>query len=195
MNYEESRLHDIDEAKKQATGLIETLKALIEEYDDSDGEIRSLQSDIFVDLVQAGLRFNHFYYDDTHYGRCGDYYDGHNSGLLTTLSEFEIKKLMRQFAEQHRGGYCHHKFLESAKNYGIYYTGEPSFSSQEYMTEIDLKQITEKDLYSEQTYSEIIKEREEAARRLAAVEAEKRRMVAEKQEREVYEKLKQKYGN
>lgn len=195
MNYEESRLHDIDEAKKQVTNLINTFKVLIEEYDDSDGRIQSLKSDIFVDLVQTGLRFNHFYYDDTHYGRCGDYYDGHCAGLLTTLSEFEVKKLMRQFAEQHRGNYCHHKFLESMKSYGIYYSGDPSFSSLEYMTEIDLKNITEKDLYSEQTYSVIIKEREEAAKKKAEAEANSRRILAERQERETYEKLKQKYGN
>ncbi len=81
------------------------------------------------------------------------------------------------------------------ESYGMHFTGNsPSFSGPMMGREIDLSNIKEQDLYSAESYSEIIRGREEKARLKQAQETAERLARQEQMERNQYETLKLKYG-
>jgi len=129
---------------------------------------------------------------------CGDY-EYENWGLITPLSEKEVKARMKEYAEQHIGKYHHGEFLLSLSDEGITChdtNGDylPEFGGDLLGEEIDLTSIKEADIYSKETYSKIVKQREEEERRKLEEQRRKREEAQKKRDLAAYEKLKKKLG-
>lgn len=104
---------------------------------------------------------------------------------------------MKKFAQENKGTYCHHKFLSSMSDYGLYANSEYSgdFSGGLLGSQISLDDIGEKDIYGSETYSQIVAAREEVERQKRAKAEEEQRIRQDRIEREQYDRLKRKFEN
>ena len=118
--------------------------------------------------------------------------------LITPLVESEVCERMRKYADEHKGSYHHGNFLNSLQGEGMFFTDCSSSEFPEFWGEmagsyIDMTQIKEHDIYSEDTYKEIVQKRQED-RRLREEEAQKKAAEAMRQrEYAQYLKLKNQF--
>jgi len=203
IDYEAQKEKDFENVKEKFNSAFAELKQYNEEWSDwtqgdQDGYESNFNSQIIHRcLVEFEFKLRHFKYDNIWYNRCGDRY-GTCSGLLTSATENEVKVKMKEYAEKcisSSDSYCHHKFLNSISNLGIYYSGYSSHDYYEKIAyEISLNNISEKDILSLDRYSEVIKMRKEAARIKQEAEELLRNEKLEQAERSQYEQLKNKYS-
>lgn len=135
--------------------------------------------------------------------RCGSS-DGDVTGCLTPLSENAILKELRAFAEQTKEKFCRKQFLHHLATLGGLLYRSRSDEEPEgvdgYRTTICLDSYKESELYSADTYQELMQKRkaeedrqrtERQAKELA--EQKRKQEVQEQQERETLHRLMQKY--
>jgi hypothetical protein len=186
------------EAEKLVRAKIQDVVSELANFDslygyDGSGTDRNLKLELIGSVMKdEAVKLNHFTYSDVYYGRCGDR-EGSYSGLITWLSEHELKQHMLAFAKQTKD-YCHHRFLASMSAYGFYYHNHDEssdFSCVEYET--SLNNVSEKDIYSEVEFAELKRQRDEAAKKKQDAEEAQRKAAVEKRERDELDRLKSKY--
>ena len=129
------------------------------------------------------------------------HYDDPTQGwiLITTASEEEVKQAMREYAETEckDGDYSHRDFMEQFEPGLLLYFGdtccEDSSSGELEGVNIDLNEISEEELYSEESWSHIIHRREEERKAKYKKQAQERAAATERHERMTMERLMKKY--
>lgn len=147
--------------------------------------------------IAQDFEFNLFTYSSITHSSCYGT-EGKFSALITSLTEDELKQKMRKYADllKNKFNYCHHDFLKSINDFGIYLCSSESieFFNNNLKNEICLEKITLQDIYGPEKYSEIIKEKEEEENRQRLIQNEIVRKAREAKERQQYEELKAKFG-
>lgn len=191
-DYEEDKKNDVN----RIINKINDLKRDLEDFEvHHDNETLNDFKRQIIGFCLKGYQVLNFFYCDDVYRRCG-YLEGEATGLLTWLSFSELKEHMTNYALKNKGNYCHHAFLRTMSEYGMLLNSDdhlPDFP-YEYVMDISLSSISEKDIYSEAQLAEIKKAKEEAEQKKKAAEEAARLEAVEKKERAEFERLKVKFG-
>lgn len=198
--YELQKQKDFENVKEKFESAFSELKKYNEEWaewnvQDENFEMKTLNRCLF----EFGFKLNCFTYDDTSYNRCGDR-TGNFSAIVTTLTLYEVKIKMKEYFQncvKNSKSFCRHEFLSSISNFGIIYCGYCSSSFDfdgDALYHYSLNNINEKDIFSSEEYSEIIKKREDDVRKKREAEELLRKQRIEEAERKQYEELKKKYS-
>lgn len=198
-NWELQRKQEFEKVKENFDLAFSELKKYNEEWAEWDVKDENFEMKILNRFIfEFDAKFNCFTYDDTSY-RCGDK-TGHFSAIVTTLTLSEMKVKMKEYFQkcvENSKSFCRHEFLSSISDLGVIYSGYGSSSFDldgHACNEYSLNNINEKDIFSAEEYSEIIKKREEDIRKKREAEELLRRQKVEEAERKQYEELKKKYS-
>lgn len=193
-DYEEDKKNDVNRIINKINDLKKDLEDFEVHHDDQT--LNRFKRQVAGFILKGYQVLNFFYYDDVYRNRCG-HRSGESTGLLTWLEEWELKEHMTKYALEHKGNYCHHAFLRTMSEYGLLLHDAnehlPDFP-YEYVMEVSLSSISEKDIYSEAQLAEIKKAKEEAEQKKKSAEEAARLEAIEKKERAEFERLKAKFG-
>lgn len=197
--YDEEKKTDLNKIEKKISELVSDLIDFNEMYsEDGEDSIRLLIEGLIWRMIGSDLpiKFNHYYYSDYYYDRCGGE-SGHKTSFISMMKESEIKnKLLKRMLDNPLKKVCPHEFLKSLSHEGILIEGDVEIDGNNFLNyEINIgnDEFNEKYLLPKEEYEKILQKRQDDKKIKDNAAKVAQLKIQEEQDRALYEKLKQKF--